>query len=264
MKSDEDWYLIDAFVGKQALGNPAVVVLHDEDICSSTMSALAQEYAQPATTFLRRVSANLYETRWWSPYKKEIPICGHGSMAAAHLLFNILSINDKSIVLTAPGGEVVIHKGDKPTIELEARHPQPMQLPDNLVHGVNKPIVASYKDANYVAVLENAEAVRSCKPDFETLAKEEGAGLILMAEGDDTDTICRMFIAGYGGTEDPATGSAHATVVPYFSERMSKSSLSCRQASPRGGYMEAQYNEEKKTVLLKGGCSLRISGRYYA
>lgn len=248
-------YQVDAFTTERFRGNPAsVCVLEAWPQDEKLLQRIAAENNQPATTFLVPAGSDNpkgYEVRWFAPFA-EIPLCGHGSMAAAHIIFGDLMPEAEEVKLSSPVAVLTVKRAaeGRYSLSLPAREPKPVAAPDLIVRALDKEILEFYEDRNYMAVLADEEAVRTLKPDLQLLAQEKQHGLIVTAKGSTCDCASRMFVAGFGGDEDPVTGSAHCSIIPFWSKRLGKQVLHARQLSARGGEMWGRHEGNK--VILEG------------
>lgn len=255
-------YQVDAFTRKRFHGNPAAVVPLETWLPDETMQAIAQENNLAETAFFVRRSDGNYDLRWFTP-ELEIPLCGHATLASGYVLFEYLDFLGEVIHFHSKSGELTVQKiGDKFALNFPAR---PLQIlgegehekvlrqltsilgkaPSELFHSVN----------NYFAVYDQETDVGSMKPDFTALNSVEGViGVIVTARGIDYDCVSRYFCPNCSIPEDPVTGSAHCSIIPYWAEQLGKTSLHAYQASARGGELFCEFR------LEVGGNRVIISG----
>lgn len=260
-----DIYQVDAFSHQTFAGNPAAVVLLTDRMSDAQMLAIAAENNLSETAFIAPASAGAdYQLRWFTP-KVEVDLCGHATLAAAHVLFEQLEWAKPSIRFSTLSGLVeVARQGDKLALDFPARPGQPGTAPAELLKalGVSHiPLDHFAESRDYLVVLAEQAQVQALEPDFQALAACTQAGVIVTAPGDSHDFVSRFFIPSYGIDEDPVTGSAHCTLVPYWAERLQKTSLLAKQISPRGGELYCQHQAGR--VIMAGYSSLFLKGEIY-
>jgi len=260
-----DIYQVDAFSDKAFAGNPAAVVLLTGELSDAQMLAIAAENNLSETAFIGPTeTAADYQLRWFTP-KVEVDLCGHATLAAAYVLFEPLQWSKPSIRFSTLSGMVeVARQDDKLALNFPARPGQPGAVPAELL----KALGLSYdrldhfaESRDYLVVLSNQAQLQALAPDFQALAACTQAGVIVTAPGDKHDFVSRFFVPSYGIDEDPVTGSAHCTLVPYWAGRLHKTSLLAKQISPRGGELYCQYQAGR--VIMAGYSSLFLKGEIY-
>jgi len=231
---DIKFYHIDAFTGRAFAGNPAGVCFLNAWIEDEILLAIAKENNLPETAFLVK-AGDRYDLRWFTP-KVEIDLCGHGTLASAFAIFEY--VNQDAIRLefqTKSGILTVERKRDLLLMGFPARKPKPCPPPDkiNEILGVSpyKTLIAR----DLMAVYEEEDQVRRLTPDLERVAALDCFAVIVTAPGKNSDFVSRFFAPGAGIPEDPVTGSAHCTLIPYWAERLGKKDLHALQLSERGG-----------------------------
>jgi len=252
-------YQLDTFTDRILGGNPAVVVRLSDWPEDGTLTAIAQEHNAPTTAFLRD-SGDGFEIRYFLPIG-ELPLVGHASLAAAHVLLKILFPGLASMTLRRRAGTLLVSAEDdgRVAITLPASTSQPCAMPQGLAGAVGAPIAeVRANGAQYFAVLENAAAVASIAPDMDALMRLDRDGLVVTAPGDDCDFVSRAFAPKEGLPEDPVCGSAHLALVPFWAERLGKQNLRALQLSPRGG--ELHCTLQGQSVRLAGHCALYMEG----
>ena len=254
-------YQIDAFTNHIFGGNPAAVMPLQEWISENVMQRLAMENNLSETVFFvpsPRADAD-YDIRWFTPVT-EINLCGHATLAAAYVLFFVLGYSKPAIRFNSKSGILTITKnGDKISMDFPAWMPTPLaewhpDLPKALG---NIPITTVYRYRDYLIEMDDENKVQYCKPDF-TLLKEIGQKVIITAKGNKVDFVSRFFAPVVGVDEDPVTGSAHAQLIPYWSEKLGKRSLRARQLSKRGGELWCEYLGDRVTIA--GQCVFYMKG----
>jgi predicted PhzF superfamily epimerase YddE/YHI9 len=251
-------YQVDAFVDGPFSGNPAAVVVLEDWLPAATLQAIAAENNLPATAFFRRVATG-YAIRWFTP-TVELPLCGHGTLAAAHVILDRLEPGRAAIEFESAAGELTVwRRGDALAVALPLDRALPCAVPAGLAGALGRSPEAVLMTRNYLAVFDRAEDVVEMTPDFAALARLPCKGVIVTAPGrNGTHCVSRYFAPSVGVDEDAVTGSAHATIVPYWSGRLGKSRIVARQVSPRGGALTGELDGDR--VILAGSARLYLEG----
>lgn len=244
-------YQVDAFSARVFEGNPAAVCPLPGWLDDALLQAIASENNLSETAFFVPVADGSFALRWFTPVA-EVDLCGHATLASAHVLFHHLGYNEAVIRFSTRSGELrVQRRGDWLDMDFPAQPPVVCPCPPPLlIQGLGCTPVAVLAGEDYIAVLANAEAVRTLKPDLGALAGLDRRGVIITAAGQDCDFVSRFFAPRYGIPEDPVTGSAHCALTPYWAERLGRPRLQARQLSARGGTLECLLMGER--VLLSG------------
>ena len=250
-----DVFYIDAFTSNVFSGNPAAVLFTELDD-SNLMQKIAAENNLSETAF---VDLNKKSIRWFSP-TCEVNLCGHATLASAYAYFNILKNETTSITLNSASGELKVNNAED---YLELDFPKDKYNNVDRVEKVEeatgiKPIETYLGDINLFAVYENENNIRSIKPNFNLVSQLDGQGLIISSTSESYDFVSRYFCPKYGINEDPVTGSAHTTLIPYWSDRLNKDKLIAKQISTRGG--ELYCTNLKDRVLIGGHAVLYMKG----
>ncbi len=258
-------FQIDAFTSRVFCGNPAAVVPLETWLPDSVLQSIAAENNLAETAFFvpRSAQGTDYELRWFTP-KVEVDLCGHATLATAHLLFTrIVPEANKVRFTTQSGWLAVTREGGRLALDFPSRPPAPCGVAEALrvekALGVQPAAVLAARD--YFVVLRSAEAVRSLSPDLAQIAALDRFAVIVTAPGDDCDFVSRFFAPAQGIAEDPVTGSAHCTLIPYWSRRLGKISLLARQLSSRGGELYCEDLGER--VSIAGHAVLYLEGSIY-
>lgn len=256
-----DIFQIDAFGRHLFSGNPAAVIPLGTWLDEEMMQKLAMENNLSETVFFVP-SANDnadYDIRWFTPVL-EIDLCGHATMASAWVLFNELGFNKPEIRFSSRSGILTVKRiGDKISLDFPSWHPQPLHNYNmDAVKALGDPVVkAVFKYRDLLLELEDEEAVRTLKPDF-NLLKSTGEKVIVTAAGNNVDFVSRFFAPAAGVDEDPVTGSAHAQLIPYWAARLGKDQLHALQLSPRGGELWCEQRGHRVTIA--GECAFYMKG----
>ncbi|HZF16535.1 MAG TPA: PhzF family phenazine biosynthesis protein [Steroidobacteraceae bacterium] len=254
-------YQVDAFTERRFHGNPAAVVISEEWLAAEVMQAVAAENNLAETAFLVREGAR-FGIRWFTP-TVEIDLCGHATLASAHVLFEQGYTSGDAIELRYGGGVLnVTRDGERLALDFPSLPPTRTRADSELGAALGALPDEAHIAKAQMAVYASAKAIRALEPDMTAVAKLEGYGLIVTAPGDDCDFVSRFFAPQSGVPEDPVTGSAHCTLIPYWSKRLGKTRLHARQISPRGGELWCEDRGERVTIAgfaasyLKGSISI--------
>ncbi|HEV7661188.1 MAG TPA: PhzF family phenazine biosynthesis protein [Allosphingosinicella sp.] len=249
---------VDAFAGRPFTGNPAAVMPLDRWLPDDVLQAIAEEnnLSETAFTIPAEDSEADYELRWFTP-AVEVVLCGHATLASGHVL-----IGDRPRIRfrTRRAGMLeVARDGNGYAMSLPAWKSEPKPLPEVLTALGCEARETLWHPGRYALIVLGSEAdVLAVRPDFRALAAQGDILTIVTAPGDATDMVSRVFAAGAGIDEDPVTGSAHCISVPYWAERLGKNSLTCFQASRRGGHLTGRLEGDR--VILGGKCVTVLEG----
>lgn len=258
-------YWVDAFTQRVFSGNPAGVVPLAEWLPPAVLQRVAFENGLSETAFFVRTGGDRFHLRWFTP-KTEVPLCGHATLATAHVLFSELGQRRGTVVFDTRSGplEAVAREDGLVELNFPALPPVPVQddrLVAALASGLGRVPAELYQakgSSTLLAVFGGAEDVRSLAPDFAALVSTGCGRTIATAPGVDCDFVSRFFAPGVGIPEDPVTGSAHCTLVPYWAGRLEKSRLRARQISARGGELFCENADGR--VRLGGRAVLYLRG----
>jgi|SRR5271165_20093 len=257
-------YQVDAFSNHTFAGNPAAVCPLNQWLPDQTLQAIAAENNLPETAFFVR-SGDHYELRWFTP-AVEVDLCGHATLASGWVLFHELHEPGERITFQTKSGSLTVAKrGELLALNFPARPPAPVQAHPGLVEALGgKPeIVLAARD--YLVVYPHASDVKTLQPDMVGLSKVDKFAVIVTAPGETCDFVSRFFAPAQGIPEDPVTGSAHCTLIPYWAKRLNKDVLHARQLSKRGGELYCQMLGDRveiagrSVLFLKGEISLSSS-----
>jgi PhzF family phenazine biosynthesis protein len=263
-------WTIDAFARAPFKGNPACVVEPlDQWPQAAWMQSLASENNQAETAFLLKTAdPNRFGLRWFTP-ALEVPLCGHATLAAGHMLFKELGISGDRVVFDTQSGPLAVERAEGGyQMDFPALRPTRTEIPAGLAEALGVAPREVWAASYLVAVLEDETAVRALAPDIPALAPISGAatqgrgnvGVAAPADpGAPYDVVSRFFAPGSGIAEDPATGSLHCILSPLFSAKLGRPTLRFHQAYPgRGGDLECEHRSER--VLLRGGAVTVLEG----
>ena len=228
-------YQVDAFTGEVFRGNPAAVCLLENWLPDDMMQKIGMENNLAETAFIVP-NGNSFDIRWFTP-KIEIDLCGHATLASAHVLFNHLDFNKDHIQFnTEKHGELFVRKNnDLLTLEFPSSPPKKITLTDTIIRALGKEPVEIMESRDLMAVYESEEDILEFKPDFTALMQLDYLGVIVTAPGKKADFVSRFFAPNAGINEDPVTGSAHTSLIPWWSKKLRKTELHAFQLSERKG-----------------------------
>jgi predicted PhzF superfamily epimerase YddE/YHI9 len=244
------YYQLDAFAEERFKGNPAgVCFLPRTWLPDAVMQKIAAENGVSETAFVIREGEE-YGLRWFSP-AMEVDLCGHATLATAHAMFFETGLDAESITFKTRSGDVSVARvEDMLVLDFPARPPERCAAPAGVEFVLGTLPQEIWKARDYLVVFETESDVASLQPDFEKLREWDGLGVIVTAPGDTVDFVSRFFAPKAGLNEDPVTGSAHATLIPYWARRLKKKELHARQISARGGDL---FCEERGDRVKIGG-----------
>jgi len=253
------YYHVDAFTGELFAGNPAGVCILPAFLADSIMQKIAAENRHSETAFVVPRADGDFDLRWFTP-KVEDDLCGHATLASAYVLA-LRKHNAWPVRFHTRSGILTVAK-DQDSFEMDfpAKPPQPCETRVDLLAALGLKAALVMKSRDYLVVVDQAEQVRALSPDIAALAKlDAGSGTIVTAPGGgDVDYVCRMFLPSAGIDEDPATGSIHCTLAPYWAERLGKDTFRAQQLSVRGGSLQCRISGDR--VKIAGRARLYLHG----
>lgn len=256
-------FYVDAFTEHPFSGNPAAVCLLNSWLDVGQMHKVAAENNLSATAFLLP-SGKDYEIRWFTA-ESELQLCGHATLASGFVVFKFLRPEAEAVKFASRfHGTLTVEKSKTlHSLSLPAFSPKPLaEIPRELSLGFTRMKLRPSEiwEANrvYMLVLEDQHAVQDMTPDLEILRGMHPHAVLITAPGEDADFVSRYFAPGYGIPEDPATGSSHCLLTPYWSRRLDKSRLHSRQLSQRGGELWCELAGDR--VVLQSNAVLAMRG----
>ncbi len=253
-------YQIDAFSGEVFGGNPAAICPLDAWLEDDRMQAIAAENNLSETAFFV-ADGDGYALRWFTP-TVEVDLCGHATLAAGWLLMERLRPGTAEVRFATRSGDLFVRRdGELMMLDLPAAPGEPCAPPDALVRGLGAEPAEVLRAGYHLAVFDDQDAVAALEPDMTALAALYPSAVIASAPGREVDFVSRFFAPGHGIPEDPVTGSAHCTLVPYWSRRLGRRTLEARQISPRGG--ELHCEDRGARIVLGGRAVLFMEGRVF-
>jgi len=253
-------FQVDAFTDEIFGGNPAAVCPLDHWLPDDVMQKIAMENSVAETSFFIPLNDG-FEIRWFTPVI-EMDLCGHATLATAHVIarhlnsqLSTLKFHSKSGILT------VTVENELLTMDFPSRRPLPSDLPQIILDAIQEKPVEVLKSRDYVLVFKTEETIRSMKPDQGILNQInlDPGGIIVTAKGDEVDFVSRFFTPQASIFEDPVTGSAHCSLIPYWAQKLEKRSMCALQLSSRVGKLQCKDLGER--VLISGKAVTYLEGR---
>jgi len=250
-------YQVDAFTKNLFKGNPAAICPLEDWLDDKTLQAIAAENNLSETAFFAS-RGDHYDLRWFTP-KVEVDLCGHATLASAHVIFHFIDKSADMVQFQTKSGLLSVERdGDLLAMKFPSRPGTPTSAPESLVLGLGVQPDEVLISRDYLAVLSSEEIVQAIKPDMNHLMTLDGLGVIVTAPGQEVDFVSRFFAPKAGVPEDPVTGSAHCTLIPYWSQRLNRKELHALQLSERGG--ELFCTDLVSTVRIAGHAVTYLEG----
>ena len=249
-------YQVDAFTGNVFSGSPAAVCLLPRPLEDHVLLNIAAENNLPETAFLLR-DGDRNHLRWFTP-EAEVDLCGHATLATAYVYLNLLE-QGENVSFETQSGTLSVHKnGEYYELDLPSRPGEAVSCPMALEAGLGKTPREVYFHRDYLAVFESEAEVRALAPNMEELKKLDGLGVIATAKRDDETFVSRFFAPKVGLPEDPATGSSHCQLTPYWAKQFGRNEMKAFQLSKRGG--EFFCTDAGDRVKIAGRAALYLQG----
>jgi predicted PhzF superfamily epimerase YddE/YHI9 len=242
-------YQVDAFTDSLFGGNPAAICPLDVWLPDATMQAIAAENNLAETAFFVRENGD-YALRWFTP-TVEVDLCGHATLASGHVVFNFLEPKRDSVSFrTLKAGTLVVsRRGDMLAMDFPARPAEPCEPPAGLLVALGGKPREVLRARDHLIVFDTAREIAELAPDLAALGKVDCWAAIVTAPGDNgIDFVSRFFAPAQGIPEDPVTGSAHCTLVPYWAKRRGKTEFEARQVSRRGGALRCALKGDRVSI----------------
>ncbi len=255
-------YQIDAFTDAIFSGNPACVVPLEEWLPDEVLLNITKENAVAETAFFIK-GKDRYHLRWFTP-EVEMDLCGHATLASAHVIVNFLNHTSSEIKFETLSGPLSVQvNAEGYTLNFPSRKPKPSELPEVILKALSLQPKKVYKDRDFMLVYDSEEEIKNLKIDrtyFDKINLGTG-GVIVTAKGSKVDFVSRFFTPQASILEDPVTGSAHCTLIPYWSEQLQKTELSAIQLSERKGILDCEDLGER--VLISGNARTYLIGELF-
>lgn len=255
------FYQIDAFSSKVFGGNPAAVCVLERWLDAGMLQSIAAENNLSETAFLVPKSRGLYELRWFTP-AIEVDLCGHATLASAFAIFSFVDSTLSSVDFETKSGQLTVAKsGELLSMDFPARKPEPAEKSPLIAHALGADPLDVLKSRDLLVVFKDEATIKNMKPDFSELMQIDTFAVIVTAKGETADFVSRFFAPRAGIPEDPVTGSAHCTLIPYWAELLGKNRLHAFQLSRRGGELFCENEEDR--VRIAGRAVLYAKGEIF-
>jgi PhzF family phenazine biosynthesis protein len=233
-------YQVDAFADRVFEGNPAAVIPLETWLSDEMMQHIALENNLSETAFFVPTE-DIFHIRWFTPLA-EVDLCGHATLASAHVLFNLMNYSENEIRFHSRSGILKVKKRNELIIlNFPASPLTKTEIPENLRLAFNyQPVKCLKGRDDYMLIFENEEQIVNLKPDFQQILASKTRGVITTASSEKLDFVSRFFAPAVGVNEDPVTGSAHTMLIPYWSGVLGKIELTAKQVSARGGILHCK------------------------
>jgi PhzF family phenazine biosynthesis protein len=257
-----DVYVINAFAESTFGGNPAAVVLLDQWLKDDLLQQIAAQHNLAETAFVIP-QGDEFAIRWLTP-QIEVKLCGHATLAAAHVYFDHLGYQKEKITFHSKSGLLYVTKREDKKLTLDFPTDKLLEVEDTKIMEKAlhiKPLAVYKSSFDYMAVLNNQSEIENLYPDLDILEQFPSRGTIVTAKGDEVDFVSRCFFPQSGIDEDPVTGSAYTAMAPFWSGKLGKSKLSAIQLSKRKGYLDCELTGER--VLISGSAITYLQGEIF-
>lgn len=251
-------YQADAFTSRVFGGNPAAICPLDDWLSDELMQSIAAENNLAETAFFLKQGEH-YGLRWFTPVA-EVDLCGHATLATAHIMYTELDYAAPEISFETRSGILKVKRQDASYVMNFPADPlTTVEAPNEVIEGLKLSPKETYRGkTDYLVVIDSQEQLEALTPDFRVLAEGDVRGTIVTAPGTEVDFVSRCFYPQYGIDEDPVTGSAHTTLTPYWAERLGKKELTAQQLSSRKGELLCTYLGDR--VELRGQAVTYLRG----
>lgn len=256
-------YQVDAFSSKLFSGDPAAVCPLQNWFSEDLLQSIAAENNLAATAFFVRGPAG-YQLRWFTP-NREVDLCGHATLASAYVILTRLTPSETSVRFQTKSGELVVTLNDGLfSMDFPSRPPEECEVHAGLLEALGGQPATVLGARDYLVVYRTEGEVRALRPNFQALCDMDRFAVIVTAPGESADFVSRFFAPAKGVPEDPVTGSAHCTLIPYWAKRLGKSKLHALQVSPRGGELWCEDRGDRVQLSGSAVCFLEgtITSRY--
>jgi len=255
-----DIFQIDAFTNKLFGGNPAAVCPLQDWLPDAILLNIAKENNLAETAYFIHKHNNVFHLRWFTP-EIEIDLCGHATLASAYVILNCLDYDFDVIIFQTMSGELTVSRSAEfLEMDFPSRPPQDSELPEIIRKSLSKQPTNIYKARDYVLLYDSENDIKDLKVSASILEQInlDPGGIIVTAKGDHSDFVSRFFTPGAAVFEDPVTGSAHCTLVPFWAERLEKNELHAFQISDRKGELFCKLVKDR--VIIRGNAVKYLQG----
>jgi PhzF family phenazine biosynthesis protein len=254
---------VDAFADRVFSGNPAAICLLEAWLPDATLAAIAAENNLSETAFLLREPAG-WHIRWFTP-EVEVELCGHATLASAHLILTRLAPEERAVTFRSQAGPLRVEReaDGRLALDFPRRPPEPCAMPEALLRALGRAPLDCGKNRDLLALLGSEAEVRDLRPDLAAVRALPGHGLIVTAPASTPglDFVSRFFAPQQGIPEDPVTGSVHCVLIPYWAQKLGKARLEAAQLSRRGGRLHCEDRERDGRVTIAGRAALYLEGQ---
>lgn len=252
------YFIIDAFTDTLFKGNQAGVCILNEWLNEDIMQNIAAENNLAETAFVVKRD-NEYDLRWFTP-EVEIDLCGHATLASAYVVSNFVDKNSHIIKFNTQSGVLSVKKAENLyEMDFPSRKPKQIQITSLMEQAIGVPVLEAHLSRDLLILIDNETQIINLKPNLELIKQiPDCFALIVTAKGDNVDFVSRFFAPNAGITEDPVTGSSHSTLIPFWSERLSRDKMVAKQLSKRGGTLFCENCGER--VKIAGKATLYLQG----
>jgi predicted PhzF superfamily epimerase YddE/YHI9 len=241
-------FQVDAFTSRIFGGNPAAVVILKEDwLADELLQAIASENNLSETAFVITRSQP-FPLRWFTP-KIEVDLCGHATLASAYVLLTHYFPAHSQVKFATRSGELIVARsGGQLAMDFPARPGERIPVSDEMIAALGAKPIEAYRARDLLTIFPAETEVAALKPNLELVAALDAFAVIASAKGDQVDFVSRFFAPRAGIPEDPVTGSAHCTLIPYWAGRLGKNVLIARQLSARGGELTCEIKRGRVQI----------------
>ena len=250
-------YQADAFASGLFKGNPAAVVPLQEWLSDELMQQIAMENNLSETAFFIP-EGDHFHIRWFTP-RAEVRLCGHATLATAHVLFNELNFQGDLLEFESLSGILTVKKvGEKLQLDFPADFAQEVEPINTFTEAFGaKPLQTFKGRTDYMLLFDSEETIQNLRPNIQLLLSTNARGVIATAKGNEVDFVSRFFAPAVGVNEDPVTGSAHTTLIPFWANKLGKTELTALQLSARGGQLWCTLSGDRVFIAGKAVTYLR-------
>lgn len=250
-------YQADAFAAGLFKGNPAAVVPLTQWFSDELMQQIAMENNLSETAFFIP-EGDRFHIRWFTP-KAEVRLCGHATLATAHVLFNELNFQGDLLEFESLSGILTVKKvEDKLQLDFPADFVQEVEPIDTFAEAFGtKPLQTWKGRTDYLLLFDSEEIIQNLRPNIQLLLSTNARGIMVTAKGNEVDFVSRFFAPAVGVNEDPVTGSAHTTLIPFWANKLDKTELTALQLSARGGQLWCTLSDDRVFIAGKAVTYLR-------
>ncbi len=241
-------YQVDAFTQKLFGGNPAAICPLESWLPKELMLKIAAENNLSETAFYVK-TGNVYDLKWFTP-TVEIDLCGHATLASAHVIFNYEKYQGDEIIFNSNSGELKVSRHDQLlTLDFPVDQYLPIEASKELIDGLGVTPVEVYRGKIFImAVLKNQKEIENLNPDLKIISKINANAILVTAKGESVDFVSRLFAPQSGIDEDPVTGSAHTLLTPYWAAQLNKKIFSAQQLSKRKGDLTCELAGDRVKI----------------